>query len=67
MSIIFNLTTKCSIIPDVWKNSYVFPIFKKGNREYIVNHKPVKIIVDSQHVFEPGKSTITNDHGRWNL
>ena len=83
LSILFNLWTKCSIVPDIWKSSYVVPIFKKGNRESIVNYRPIisnsaiskildsimsdklsnfieKIIVDSQHGFESGKSTITN-------
>lgn len=80
---IFNLCLRSSIFPDVWKLSYLCPVFKKGDRADVSNYRPITIInnfakvfesilytrlynffseklVDCQHGFVRGRSTVTN-------
>jgi len=49
---LFNLSIKCSIFPDYWKLTKVVPIFKKGQRNDIKNHRPVAILSTPAKIFE---------------
>ena len=44
LHILFNLSLfECSL-PDLWKKTYITPIFKKGSRNDIRNYRPIAII-----------------------
>jgi hypothetical protein len=49
---LFNLSIKSSIFPDYWKLTKVVPIFKKGQRNDIKNHRPVAILSTPAKIFE---------------
>lgn len=73
LSIIFNKSLSEGVFPDVWKLSFVSPIYKSGRKSDVSNYRPISIICASakileklvfQSVFEFVKSSIsTAQHG----
>lgn len=49
---IFNLILRTSIYPDVWKESRVRPVYKKGNKNDVNNYRPIAIINNFSKSFE---------------
>lgn len=43
LTILFNQSLKLSFCPQIWKTSYIIPIFKKGNRANIEDYRGVTI------------------------
>lgn len=41
---IFNSSIKNGSFPSLWKSTFVYPIFKKGNRSLVSNYRPISII-----------------------
>lgn len=52
LSVIFNLALKTCSFPSCWKVSKICPVFKKGNKTYIENHRPIAILCNFSKVFE---------------
>lgn len=50
--ILFNLSLKTMVFPDIWKTTKIVPIFKKGNKSDIKNYRPIAIISSFAKVFE---------------
>lgn len=73
LQLIFDLSVRTKCFPDIWKRSFMFPVFKKGNKRDVSNYrgitslcacsKLIEIIVG--HTFHQAtKSYITTDqHG----
>ena len=43
LTILFNKSLKSSSIPDVWKQAFVTPIHKKGDRSKAENYRPISL------------------------
>ena len=41
---LFNLSIKKGMVPQIWKQANVLPIFKKGKRELLNNYRPVSLL-----------------------
>lgn len=52
LCIIFNLILKTATFPDKWKESRICPVFKKGNKHDIENHRPITILCNFAKIFE---------------
>lgn len=52
LMIIFNLIITSCTYPDAWKLTKVCPVFKSGNLNEIVNHRPVALICVPSKIFE---------------
>jgi hypothetical protein len=50
--IMFNLILKCSVFPESWKESRIFPVLKKGDPSLINNYRPISILSNLSKVFE---------------
>ena len=60
---IFNKSLRTGIYPDQWKKAIVIPIHKGGDKEDIVNYRPISILNGFARVFE----TIIASHLQFNL
>jgi len=70
---IFNLVLKTNTFPEIWKKSYIIPVFKSGCKNLIKNYRPVNIQCALAKVFEKllhqhfsfyfSKFLIENQHG----
>lgn len=49
---IFNLCLKSKKFPDMWKLSRVCPVFKKGDKNLVINYRPITIICNFSKAFE---------------
>jgi hypothetical protein len=53
LSIIFKESLKTGIVPEIWKLSHIFPIFKKkGSRNEVENYRPVSLTSSVVRVLE---------------
>lgn len=52
LSIIFNKSLSEGVFPDLWKLSYISPIYKSGMKADVRNYRPVSIICASAKIFE---------------
>ena len=44
LSILLKNCIDCGIFPDIWKMSHIIPIYKKNNKRYINNYRPVSLL-----------------------
>ena len=44
LSIIFNRSMQENIFPELWKESNVMPLFKKGDKNLVSNYRPISLI-----------------------
>jgi hypothetical protein len=44
LSLLFNKSIRSGIVPSVWKNSFIKPIFKSGDRSNITNYRGVAVL-----------------------
>jgi len=44
LTYIFNLSLQNGKFPDLWKNSFVYPVFKKGDPTNVSNYRPISKI-----------------------
>lgn len=49
---IFNLSLNMGTFPDVWKNSFVFPVYKKGDKQSVVNYRGIAALCAVSKLFE---------------
>ena len=40
---VFNASLSLAQVPDIWKSSYVSPVYKKDNKDNVVNYRPVSL------------------------
>lgn len=52
LCIIFNLVLQTCTFPDIWKVSRICPVYKKGCKTEITNHRPIAILCNFSKVFE---------------
>ena len=52
LTYIMNLSLKSATVPDDFKLARVLPIYKKGNRNYEGNYRPVSILPVASKVLE---------------
>ena len=50
--LLFNKSLSYGIFPDLWKNSFVFPIYKEGDKSDVSNNRPISILSTIAKVFE---------------
>ena len=52
LALLFNMSLKFGIFPDHWKKSYVFPVFKKGNKQEVSNYRGISALCATAKLFE---------------
>ena len=52
LTIIFNNCINQSMFPDIWKNSNIYHIHKKGDKQTINNYQPVSLLPVCGKIFE---------------
>lgn len=52
LSIIFNKSLSEGSFPDLWKLSFISPIYKSGKKSDVANYRPISIICASSKIFE---------------
>lgn len=49
---LFNLSLSSGCFPDQWKSSFVYPVFKSGNRNVVTNYRPISQLSSLPKTFE---------------
>ena len=52
LKIIFNQSLAQGTFPNIWKKSYIFPVFKKGNKSDISNYRGITSLCAGSKLFE---------------
>lgn len=52
LSILFNKSLKERKFPTRWKTGFVSPIFKEGNKNDVMNYRPISVLCAVSKVFE---------------
>lgn len=52
LCVLFNLSLQSGVFPELWKKSFITPIFKKGSRSKIENYRPVAKLSCIPKLFE---------------
>lgn len=52
LAIIFNQSLRSGIFPDCWKESYVYPVFKKGCKRTTSNYRGIAALSATSKLFE---------------
>ncbi|GBN73503.1 hypothetical protein AVEN_172422-1 [Araneus ventricosus] len=50
--VLFNLSLRTKVIPDVWKQTKIIPVFKKGVAQNCENYRPIAILSPFSKIFE---------------
>jgi hypothetical protein len=58
LSYLFNLSLRTSVFPELWKSSFIAPLFKKGARNDICNYRGIAKLSPIPKLFE---SIVTTD------
>jgi len=49
---LFNLSLLSGCFPDQWKSSFIYPVFKSGNRNAVKNYRPISQLSSLPNIFE---------------
>ena len=49
---VFNLSLNSSYFPSVWKQANLVPVFKKGDKTNVSNHRPISLLSCIGKVFK---------------
>ena len=41
---LFNLSLQQAVFPEIWKRTYITPVYKSGDRSEIINYTPITIV-----------------------
>lgn len=52
LTILFNISIKYGYIPNIWKESYIIPLFKSGNKAEIENYRCIAKLSTIPKIFE---------------
>ena len=52
LSILFNNCLNQSIFPDIWKRWNICPVHRKGDKQIIINYRPVSLLPICGKIFE---------------
>lgn len=52
LATVFNLSMSTGTFPECWKESYVFPVFKKGNKQVTSNYRGIAALCAVSKLFE---------------
>nr|CAD2192477.1 unnamed protein product [Meloidogyne enterolobii] len=52
ISELFRISLDSAILPNIWKESVIIPLFKKGNKELVSNYRPISITCSLCRVME---------------
>ncbi|KAK9496777.1 hypothetical protein O3M35_012971 [Rhynocoris fuscipes] len=52
LTFLFNFSLSYGIVPDVWKVSFVNPVFKCGSRDNVKNYRPISMLCPIAKVFD---------------
>ncbi|XP_055618753.1 uncharacterized protein LOC129763574 [Toxorhynchites rutilus septentrionalis] len=52
LATIFNISLNSGIFPEIWKFSFVFPIFKKGDKQSVSNYRGIAALCAASKLFE---------------
>ena len=63
LSIMFNNCINHSMFPDIWKQSNIFPIHKRGDQKIISNYRPVSFLRICEKIFERLIFNCLYEHG----
>ncbi|GBO17436.1 hypothetical protein AVEN_182172-1 [Araneus ventricosus] len=50
--VLFNLSLRTKVFPDVWKQTRIIPAFKKGDVQNCENYRPIAILSPFSKIFE---------------
>jgi hypothetical protein len=62
LTYIFNLSLQNGIFSDLWKNSFIYPVFKKGDPTNVSNYRPISKISVIPKLFSKLISTKINNY-----
>ena len=49
---IYNLCIKTGVFPDIWKQAKITPIHKNGDKNLVVNYRPIVLLCNFSKIFE---------------
>lgn len=52
LTMLFNLSIKFGFFPEIWKNSYIIPLFKSGSKTEIANYRGIAKLCTIPKLFE---------------
>jgi hypothetical protein len=52
VSVLFNISLISGLMPEIWKRSYVVPVFKSGDKHNICNYRPISKLSTIAKLFE---------------
>ena len=52
LTTMFNRFLSCNFVPVQWKNAFIVPIFKKGDRRKVGNYRPISLTSSLSRLFE---------------
>ena len=52
LQILFNLSVNTGVMPQVWKNSFITPVFKSGDRSNVSNYRPISLMCSIAKIFD---------------
>lgn len=50
--LLFNLSLQSNVFPDIWKQTKVIPVFKKGDVSNCINYRPISVLGPFKKKFE---------------
>ncbi|CAB3992953.1 Hypothetical predicted protein [Paramuricea clavata] len=51
LTLLFNKSLEEGVFPDEWKLANIVPVYKKDNRQYVENYRPISLLIPSSQKF----------------
>ena len=52
LTLLFNISLTCGVVPDIWKQANVSPVFKKHDKSVCDNYRPISLLCIAGKVME---------------